>query len=1333
MLLISRGSSVNLLRGASLMGDNVCIGGRVQGGACILGGGDSAGAFNNFVGNHELSGSLTIAGSGDYVLSSGSLRTETIANHGTFSMSGGSLRTTTFLNLATFSYEGGEFLGQLENNSAVSLSVPDGELGEAGVETFDGNIAGSGRVVVSAESAGGRMVLNGDNSYDGGTNVESGVLKGDTDSLQGNIQTENGTGVVFDQTGVGRYDGVMIGGGALTKEGDGTLILTGVNSYTGDTVVAGGVLQGDTSSLQGDIFNDTQVVFDQESAGTYSGAMSGIGSLTKEGSGTVVLAAANSYAGGTNLNGGALSVSSEGNLGAAAGPLNFNGGILQVSGTTFARLGRPTTWGAAGGGFDIVNAGNTFEVSQEINGEGSVVKQGEGTLLLTANNNYGGTTIEAGVLQGDTDSLNGPMNIFAGSKVVFDQAGDGTFSDRISGSGEIAKDGAGTLTLGGTNSFSGSTDVVSGVLQGDTESLQGATIDIFEGAMLVFDQQGDNGRYSGSISGGGALKKLGDAELNLTGMNPFSGAIFIEAGVLGGDTESLQSAIIDIAEGATLCFDQLEANGSYSGSISGGGAFKKLGDTELELTGTNPFSGETYVEAGVLRGDTESLQGATIEVFEGATLVFDLQGENGVYGGSISGGGALVKLGDTELELTGTNPFSGDTWVEAGVLRGDTDSLQGATIGLAEGTTLVFDQDTDGQYNGRISGSGTLRKQGEAELTLLGDAPFGGTAFVDAGTLRGDAATLPSAKIEIAEGAALVFDQQTDDGSYSGRISGGGALRKQGDAALILGGENSYVGGTEVLSGVLQGDTTSLQGDIANFGTVVFDQSDTGIYDGTISGTGNLVKQGGGLLIFNGNSTYTGGTQIVAGNLQIGDAAHPGASILGLVTVGPNGTLSGHGTINGGVDNAGTIAPGGSIGTLRVAGNLVFQPGSTFQVAVTPDASSRLAVQGVATLGGAQVEAIAAAGAYGPTRYRILSAASIDGRFADDLISNFAAIDPLLVPSLTYDARNVYLELQPTPLDNPMGPGVQFVTELVQMIDRMATGRFDQALGDLCPKTSLGIWARGFGMVSSASAKGDDPGYDGDAAGLLIGLDGQITDRLSLGMMGFTAAVDVDADLDYSNLTSVDLGGFNLYAAYTRDAWQLRSILGYSDESYSTRQSIGSGAQFRRARGSMGARRISGYSEGSYTFKSGGLSLQPILGLQYGWLEQDDFTQKGLYADGQGLKVSSRSQYLFDTLLGGRFRFDDWIGKNTKIQAEARALYMRRFGDLDDNMDGTLSNGTKVSVRTQDRPGERDGAVLGAGLTLLTDNGFNFYMDYNGQFLSGRSSSFFSAGLRYVW
>ncbi len=296
----------------------------------------------------------------------------------------------------------------------VEFIVPD--IGDdvapsPGTLQFDTNINGSGEVVVNAESPRGTLILAGDNSYTGGTEVESGVLQGDTDSLQGDIGTANDTEVVFVQDFDGTYAGIMSGDGRLTKQGGGTLILTGDNLYEGGTTVTAGTLSvsednnlgGPTGalSLDGGILRITESTFASTprpisldggsfdvviADHTFTLAQDIVpagdenGGLTKLGEGTLELAGNNSYFFGTNLFGGVLSVSADENLGVASGRLTFDGGILRVSGTSFKSTDRPIDWGTAGGGFDISDPLNNFTVSQQIIGPGPLTKLGAGTL-----------------------------------------------------------------------------------------------------------------------------------------------------------------------------------------------------------------------------------------------------------------------------------------------------------------------------------------------------------------------------------------------------------------------------------------------------------------------------------------------------------------------------------------------------------------------------------------------------------------------------------------------------------------------------------------------------------------------------------------------------------------------------------------------------------------------------------------------------------------------------------------------------------------------------------------------------------------------------------------
>uniref|UniRef100_UPI004047410B autotransporter-associated beta strand repeat-containing protein n=1 Tax=Orrella sp. TaxID=1921583 RepID=UPI004047410B len=186
--------------------------------------------------------------------------------------------------------------GTIVNNSQVVFDqATDG--------TYSGVMSGTGGL--TKENA-GTLILTGANTYSGGTTVSGGTLQGNTASLQGTIV--NNSQVVFDQATDGTYSGVMSGTGGLTKENAGTLILTGANTYSGGTTVSGGTLQGNTASLQGTIVNNSQVVFDQATDGTYSGAMSGTGGLTKQNAGTLILTGTNTYSGGTTVSGGTLSL-----------------------------------------------------------------------------------------------------------------------------------------------------------------------------------------------------------------------------------------------------------------------------------------------------------------------------------------------------------------------------------------------------------------------------------------------------------------------------------------------------------------------------------------------------------------------------------------------------------------------------------------------------------------------------------------------------------------------------------------------------------------------------------------------------------------------------------------------------------------------------------------------------------------------------------------------------------------------------------------------------------------------------------------------------------------
>ncbi len=119
---------------------------------------------------------------------------------------------------------------------------------------------------------------------------------------------------------------------------------------------------------------------------------------------------------------------------------------------------------------------------------------------------------------------------------------------------------------------------------------------------------------------------------------------------------------------------------------------------------------------------------------------------------------------------------------------------------------------------------------------------------------------------------ATLIFDQATDDTFAGTVSGTGSVIKQGTGALTLVAPNTYSGGTTVASGSLIGTTASLQGDIVNNAVLVFDQAGDGTYAGNVSGSGALIKQGAGALTLQGGNSYLGGTTINAGTL-IGNTA----------------------------------------------------------------------------------------------------------------------------------------------------------------------------------------------------------------------------------------------------------------------------------------------------------------------------------------------------------------------------------------------------------------------------------------------------------------------------
>ncbi|MFM8763964.1 MAG: autotransporter-associated beta strand repeat-containing protein, partial [Spartobacteria bacterium] len=330
----------------------------------------------------------------------------------------------------------------------------------------------------------------------GGIQIDEGNLE--VTSVSGSaveVGTAAGTSFAFNTDSTLSFNGTIAGGGSFAKRGNGTLTLNGSNDYTGGTTVSAGTLAGNADNLQGNIANSGAVLFDQSANGTYSGILSGAGSLSKQGTGTLTLTGNNTYTGNTTISAGTLAMT--GLLG---------GGNYSASITNNATL--------------LLASNSNQTLGGVISGTGDLTKNGNGTTTLSANNTYTGTTtISAGTLavSGLLGGGNYSANITNNGALIIASNSNQTLGGAITGAGSLTKNGSGTLTLNGNNTYTGNTNIISGTLQmaGGTSSSDYFTAGLSAGQTGVLDMAG--GTWAGIEEGWLGYEPGSTGMANMTG------------------------------------------------------------------------------------------------------------------------------------------------------------------------------------------------------------------------------------------------------------------------------------------------------------------------------------------------------------------------------------------------------------------------------------------------------------------------------------------------------------------------------------------------------------------------------------------------------------------------------------------------------------------------------------------------------------------------------------------------------------------------------------------------------------------------------------------------
>jgi len=557
--------------------------------------------------------------------------------------------------------------GTVSLNGAVNFSTPLDKVSPYGQSlTVNGG-------TVALVNSGGPVTGN----FEAGVTQLSGT--GGTVALgsSGILQVFQTSSTVF----AGTITGTRIGpiGSAepwLSMQGSGTLTLSGINTYTGNTAVFSGTL-----------------------AAGAAGAFSPNSDFDTEPGGTL------------DLNNFSQTVSS----------------LLGSGGTT--KLGTATLTLTASSGIQTIVFNNALTYGGSITGTGGVNINGNALFIFTGANSYSGTTvINAGTLQIGSGGAAGTIvgDIADNAQLIFNRSDSFTYAGHISGNGLIQVAGPGTFILTGSSAgFTGTTTISAGALQlgdGVTNGVLGGNI--VDNAALIVDTPG--GSILGGISGSGSVQQIGrNSVLVLIGTNTYTGGTIVTDGTVqlgplvtvaaslaptgaltvNGGTFDLNTHVQtvgaisgtggNIALSGGMLTTDTSASTTYAGQITGTGVFAKAGAGTLILTGDSTYVGDTrligssgtLITGGVLQigngGTTGSILG---NVFNDGTLAFN-RSNNLTFSGVVYGSGKLIKSGTGTLTLSGANVYTGATTASAGTLN-VTGSIASSAVTVQSGATL---------------------------------------------------------------------------------------------------------------------------------------------------------------------------------------------------------------------------------------------------------------------------------------------------------------------------------------------------------------------------------------------------------------------------------------------------------------------------------------------------------------------------------------------------------------------------------------------------------------------------------------------------------------------
>ncbi|QVX95900.1 fibronectin-binding autotransporter adhesin ShdA [Salmonella enterica subsp. enterica serovar Derby] len=730
-------------------------------------------------------------------------------------------------------------------------------------------------------------------------------------------------------------------GSKLTKQGDGTLILSNTGNDYGDTEIDGGILAAKDAAALG-----TGDVTIAESAtlalsqGTLDNNVTGGGQIVKSGSDDLIVTGDNNYSGGTTITGGTLTADHADSLG--SGDID-NSGVLKV------------------GEGDLENT---------LSGSGSLVKTGTGELTLSGDNTYsGGTTIDDGVLIAANVNALGGGDVYNAGTLKLDAEGEFNLANVTTQSGATTE-----LAKGTTLNVDSLTQQADSTLNIDLSKANGESAIIADSVTLggtlnvtgigsVTDSWTPEAYTYTLIDSDSAITSDFD-DLTIAGMNRED----VDFLTIDGKVDETDNTHYDLTASLSWYADRdnatTDAHGTFTlsdpdgsfnvaatltdvddtldpGSRWDGKSLTKEGAGTLILSGDNDYSGGTTINEGTLVAASTTALGTGL-VDNNATLVLDADGEVSAVGGITTHSGATTQLalgtsldlGDSaliqqdgstlnvELNSDSVQPLiTGGSATLGGDLVVSDASLQARASDAEFQSFKLMDMDSDisGDFTSLtmnltdqpdyLTVTGTINPEDASEYLLTEGLSWNATA-TSATPAHGTFTLGAGDSFEVTS----VLGDKTGNGDWDGK-----SLTKLGAGKLTLSGVNTYTGDTNVQEGMLW-----LAG------------------DGTIGEVGSqqAVNVASGATFGGSNGTTVNGKVTNEGTLVFGDSEETGAIF----------------TLNGDLVNMGTIASGSTSSTpgntLYVDGNYTGNGGSLYLNTVLGDddsATDKLVITGDAS------------------------------------------------------------------------------------------------------------------------------------------------------------------------------------------------------------------------------------------------------------------------------------------------------------------------------------------------------------------------------------------------